>query len=251
MSWEGSEHSQQRRRRAWAGRTAPCGSHPLTEQLWGAEAWNSGLETTAGALGSATDARKEPGETAGTGQGSWWGGAGALGQDGGPGAGRGSPGPHPARCSRCGHRVARQGAQGHRHCGSGSSPLSGSTGQGPSQNPWPRSVLGGEGALAAERGLLPGPPRRPGLCSRPWLWRTSAVSAPEGWCQGPAPRPTHGRGPRPHPSGPRSCPPRRTAGGGPRRPRSGNGGAPGGSVPGGLGAGLTHHRAGPLTRASC
>ena len=60
----GAEHSQQRCHRAWAARAAPCDSHPLTEQLWGAEAWNSGLERTAGALGSDTDARKEPGEMA-------------------------------------------------------------------------------------------------------------------------------------------------------------------------------------------
>ena len=61
-NWEvGFGHSGHR---AWAARAAPCDSHPLTEQLWGAEAWNSGLERTAGALGSDTDARKEPGEMA-------------------------------------------------------------------------------------------------------------------------------------------------------------------------------------------
>lgn len=150
----GAEHSQRRAagpgRQSRAGRAAPCDSHPLTEQLWGAEAWNLGLERTAGALGSATDARKKPGEMAGVGWGGWWGG--------GPGAGRGSPGPHPARCSTCGHRVARRGAWGCRHCGSGSSPLSGSTGRGPSQSRWLHSVLGGKGAPAVERGLLPGPP---------------------------------------------------------------------------------------------
>lgn len=41
----------------------------------------------------------------------------------------------------------------------------------------------------------------------------------------------------PHPNGPRSCPPRRTAGGAARRPCSGNGDAPGDSEPGGLGRG--------------
>lgn len=34
----------------------------LTEQLRVPEAWNSGLERTAGALGSAMETRKEPGE---------------------------------------------------------------------------------------------------------------------------------------------------------------------------------------------
>ena len=89
-----------------------------------------------------------------------------LGRGGGRGggvpgrgrAGRQSPGPHPVRCSRCGHRVARRGTWGRRHCDSGSSPPSGSTGRGPSQNWWLCSVLGDKGAPAVEWGLLSGPP---------------------------------------------------------------------------------------------
>ena len=92
--------------------------------------------------------------------GRWQAWVGAAGWGGGSRgrAGRAAvPRPHPVRCSRCGHHVARRGTWGRRHCDFGSSPLSGSTGRGPSQNWWLCSVLGDKGVPAVEWGLLPGP----------------------------------------------------------------------------------------------
>ena len=232
----GAEHSQQRCHRAWAARAAPCDSHPLTEQLWGAEAWNSGLERTAGALGSDTDARKEPGEMAGLGRG---GGRGGVSQGG---AGRGGSPQGLTLCAVPGVVTAWPG---------GVPGAAGTVIPGPALRVVPQAEahlkIGGYVVSWGTRGLrlssgasCLGPPLPRPVLTAPALADISCLS-PRGTVPRPAPCPTHCRGPHPHPNGPRSCPPRHTAGGAPRRPRSGSGGAPGGSVPGGLGAGLTHH----------
>lgn len=138
----------------------PVSSTRLTEHFSGAEAWNSGLERMAGALGSATATRKEPGETAGVSRA----GRGAVAERG-PGGGRGPRGASPCALFRLWSRCGQAGCCGppalwfraqpserfHRP-----RPLSKSVAVW-----WSRA---GSGAPATTRGLLPGPPASPGLC---------------------------------------------------------------------------------------